>query len=117
MQAFRTYYCARSVVEIIYRHILEKDVLPRMLDPGVLKRYEERRPLWSERWAGVPVEFSFGAFRFAHSMARDFYKVSDINSEGSLGEALLRSSTRAPSAKPMTRNWLIDWVKLLFARQ
>ncbi|MGL5736411.1 MAG: peroxidase family protein, partial [Beijerinckiaceae bacterium] len=110
VQAFRHYYCARSVVEIIYRHIIEKDVLPKILDPAVLKRYSKRGPLWGERWNGVPIEFSFGAFRFAHSMPRDAYRVSEINGNGSLGDALLRSSTRAPSARPMTRNWLIDWV-------
>jgi hypothetical protein len=56
----------------------------------------------------MPVEFSHGAFRFAHAMVRGTY---DVNGSGELGiiEGMKQSSRHFPWITPITRRWLVDW--------
>jgi len=62
--------CARAATELIYRAILRRDILPRILHPDISALYAKERPLFGPTWQGVPLEFSHGAFRFGHAMVR-----------------------------------------------
>ena len=71
--AFRRFLCARHGVTAIYRNIIVKDVLKRILHPDI-HAAASKFPLHSEE--GIPKEFSHGAFRFGHAMIRDQYLVN-----------------------------------------
>jgi hypothetical protein len=111
----RHFICTRFVATLIYRAVVVKDVLEKILDPIVYRRYaKDQQPLLDELPQfggprdGIPLEFSHGAYRFGHAMVRDSYRV---NSEEplELGLALEQSSLRAPNNVPVNEKWLVDW--------
>lgn len=112
-RAYRRFLCAQSVVTLIYRNILVKDLLALILHPDVYDRYtgalqvlhDDDDPATRD---AVPVEFTAAAFRFAHCMVRDAYKV---NSEVPIpfGKALRLSSLRMAGELPVDRTWVVDW--------
>lgn len=111
--ALRQFQCARTVVTLIYRNIIEKDVLRRILHRRIHDRYavEKQRPL--DPGEGIPLEFTFGAFRFGHAMVREAYDVnSAFAGQGTRG-ALERSGQQAHVAGmlPIGGRWLIDWAR------
>ncbi|HRD78313.1 MAG TPA: peroxidase family protein [Hyphomicrobiaceae bacterium] len=105
-QAFRRFLAARTAVTLIYRHILRNDVLPRILHPDVTSWYGSNSPL--EVAHGIPLEFTHGAFRFAHAMVRDRYSVTrdaPLDTE----RALQQSSHRGFGFLPVSTEWRVDW--------
>lgn len=111
----RHFICTRFVTTLIYRAILVKDVLNRILHPVVYQRYAiDRQPLLDELPQyggprdGIPLEFSHGAYRFGHAMVRDSYRINSDNPL-ELGLALEQSSLRAPNNVPISDKWLIHW--------
>lgn len=113
--AYRRFRCARLVLALIYRNIIEKDVLCRILDDRIYKHYVRigHEPL--DKGNSVPVEFTFGAFRFAHSIVRDEYLINDPSvGAQKTSDALLRTCQRSPGNSdllPLTSSWLIDWAR------
>jgi hypothetical protein len=106
----RLYLCARYVVTDIYRTIIREDVLSRILDPRVLKRYrDEGKPLLDGA-EGIPLEFTFGAFRFGHAMVRANYTINDTALR-STSAAVQISSDRDLSRLPLDDTWLVDWAR------
>jgi hypothetical protein len=109
---------ARRIVAYVYRRILRKDLMPRLIEPGVLDYYSDLKRIFPKDFIfdrshddsnRVPVEFSHAAFRFGHILVRPFYDLNkDLNPQP-LGEVLYRSSSRAPRLLPLGANWLIDW--------
>lgn len=99
--------CARDVMILIYRAIIREDVLPRLLHPAILKRYEagDVEPLHDPA-RGVPLEFSHAAFRIGHVMARESYEFSDVAQP--LQNALSLTSRRN-EIWPLSADWMIDW--------
>jgi len=106
--AYRRFLAARLATTLVYRNIIEKDVLRRILHPGVYDRYltNPAFPLDPER--GIPKEFSHGAFRFAHAMVRDEYRVNGPEAQPMM-RALNQSTTRSPGSVPVRPEWLVDW--------
>ena len=112
--AYRQYLAARLIVTVLYRDIIKRDVLKRILHKDIYELYMD--PAKSPPFLGrtrsfpeIPFEFSHGAFRFAHSMVRDQYDINS-NSTGRQAEAALRqSSLRHPEAMPVDQAWIIDW--------
>lgn len=111
----REFLCTRFVVTLIYRAILVKDVLARILHPDIYRHYvTQRKPLLDEQPQcggprdDIPREFSHGAFRFGHVMVRGAYRV---NSDEPLDfiQALGQSSLRNPNNVPVSSRWLVDW--------
>lgn len=109
--AFKRYLCARLIVTLIYRNIIDRDVLEKILDCRVLNRYrsENSRPLL-DGGKGVPVEFSYGAFRFGHAMVRKKYHVASEEELEAL-KALQLSSASRPVDLPLPDKWLVDWAR------
>lgn len=105
---------ARSATTLIYRRILRDDLLKRLLHEPVFQHYatagendlldgDPERPGGS-----VPLEFSHGAMRFAHTMIRPAYRVTDTN-EPKLRNAMLQTSARRPAEMPLGADWIIRW--------
>lgn len=109
--------CARAATTMIYREILREDVLPRLLHGSVLDVYRNARPEdlldrdpdFPQARVPVPLEFSHGAFRFAHSMIRPSYRTNDGAEDQTLGAALLNTSARGPAEMPLNAKWILSW--------
>ena len=109
--AYREFHCARLVLTLIYRNIIKKDVLKLILDGDIYDRYMTDPTLPRDKAKGIPLEFTFGAFRFGHAIVRDTYKVnSQSNGEPTVG-ALERSALLAhlKETLPIKSHWLVDW--------
>jgi hypothetical protein len=106
--AYVRFACARLAATLVYREIVLKDVLPRILHPAVADWYARHGHAPVDASRGVPVEFSHGAFRFGHAMVRDQYLLTAGNRRD-MSRGLLLSSQRAPGALPMPEDWRVDW--------
>lgn len=110
--AYRNFICARFVLTLLYRRIIIKDVMYRLLDPSVYRYYFlpdiNADKLASDPFGGIPVEFSQGAFRCGHAMVRNSYQVRDDTPIQST-RAMQFSSRRSPQFVPLTKEWIIKW--------
>jgi hypothetical protein len=71
-----------------------------MTDPALL----------SDKHKGIPLEFSFGAFRFGHAIVRNQYNVNSLSKDQPTSGALRRSSLLAHQGLlPIKSDWLVDW--------
>jgi hypothetical protein len=116
--AHRKFQCARLVVTHIYRNIIEKDVLHRILNENIYRRYMTDSQLPIDRGKGIPVEFTFGAFRFGHSMVRERYNVNSLSNDQPTRQALRRTAQLAHNPAlfhehllPIKPDWLVDWAR------
>ena len=108
--AARRFRCAREATTLIYRHIVRRDLLRRLLWPAVYDHYNAGGPLLDRQTDGMPVEFSHAVFRFGHAMVRDNYVFNGASPSGqSLDDLLAASSGRAPRSMPLTAGWLVQW--------
>ncbi len=108
---------AREATTLIYRRIIRDDLLKRLLHPSVHALYSTGRPpfldlLSGARTAGVPLEFSHGAFRFGHVMIKDSYRINAKSP--AFGQFMKDALTRFSSAsntrmEPLPAAWLIQW--------
>jgi hypothetical protein len=106
--AYRRFLAARHAVTMIYRNIVEKDVLKRILHPQIYDRYLTNPAFPLDPEPDIPKEFSHGAFRFAHAMVRDEYRVNGPVAQP-MTRALAQSTTRSPGSVPVGPEWLVDW--------
>jgi hypothetical protein len=139
--AMQRYLCARFAVTLIYRNIVRKDLMRRVLHPDIYQRYALQQPIFldtadqplsSERDCDddrsrddrsrddlkVTLEFSHAAFRFAHAMVRDFYRINEnyrpdtynpAKSGFRIGEVLRQTSAKNPADMPLNTDWIADW--------
>lgn len=120
-EAYRNFVCARFILTLLYRRIIVKDVLYRLLDPSVYRHYflptsgGSKIAIDGSKLASdpdsldrIPVEFSHGAFRFGHAMIRNRY---DVNGKGAIdsGRAMNFNSRRSPDFTPLSEEWIIKW--------
>jgi Animal haem peroxidase len=107
--AYRLFACSRAILTLIYRRIVRFDVLPRILHPDVMALYGKTCiPL--SPFNGVPVEFSRGAFRFAHAMVRSDYQFNANSHKGPDNKSFVElSSRREPENMPLAAEWMVDW--------
>ncbi|MFN3745655.1 MAG: peroxidase family protein [Hyphomicrobiaceae bacterium] len=109
--AWRRFVCARTAVTLIYRRIIRRDLMCKLLHPEVYKAYNHRgfRLEQSEGLEeGIPLEFSHGAFRFGHAMVRDAYRVNDPK-KSLLMDFGLQQSPHFPYKLPVKDDWMVDW--------
>jgi Animal haem peroxidase len=107
--AYKLFACSRAILTLIYRRIVRFDVLPRILHPDVMALYGTTNvPL--SKFNGVPVEFSRGAFRFAHAMVRSDYHFNANSHKGPGNKSFVElSSRREPERMPLAADWMVDW--------
>jgi hypothetical protein len=120
VDAQRMFVATQSASALIFRSIIRNDVLPRILHPDVRTAYETGtvpiadppRGLDNGTWQ-VPLEFSFGFFRFGHAMIRARYSFNPKTPPpyGRLGLAdiLDHNSDDSPGQMPFENLWTIDW--------
>ncbi|WP_154071357.1 hypothetical protein [Bradyrhizobium lablabi] len=120
IDAQRKFVATQSACALIYRRIIRDDVLPKILHPDVRAAYESGviqvidRPqgLDNGPWL-VPLEFSFGFFRFGHAMIRAKYSFNPETPPpyGRLGltEIIEHTSEKNPALMPFENSWTIDW--------
>jgi len=114
--AFRQFRCARLVVTLVYRNIIERDLLRRILDDRIYDRYVTKADAPRDSGESIPLEFSFGAFRFGHSMVRGAYSVNSQFGLQDVTGALLLSSEQRPDFLPVKPNWFVDWDRFFVAK-
>jgi hypothetical protein len=123
--AYRRFLCARGATTLIYRNVVRRDLMKRLLHPAVYQAYavqapsfldaerpgmpgpQEDRPPGDEEWR-IPLEFSHGAFRFGHSLVRNQYRINDI-ATNELSENLEKTSLSDPINMPLNEGWIVQW--------
>jgi hypothetical protein len=109
---------------LIYRAIVIRDLLPKVLHPDVIDAYRSRRVLpvtanvRADQWA-APLELTHGVMRCAHAMVRPHYSLNEItpfptDASGSDGSAfaiasVLGQNSQAVDRMPFERKWIVDW--------
>jgi hypothetical protein len=116
----RKFVATQSACALIYRRIIRNDVLRKILHPDVRAAYESGaiqaidppQGLDNGPWL-VPLEFSFGFFRFGHAMIRAKYSFNPETPPpyGRLGitEIIEHTSEKNPALMPFENIWTIDW--------
>lgn len=115
------FLCARTIVSLVYRHIIRNDVLPRILHPDVLRAYQGPGPAFVDKEMAAgdlrpTLEFAHAAFRFGHGMVRDQYAFSHgraaENPEGfDLAQIIRQSSGDNAPHLPADDRWIASWSK------
>lgn len=114
-----TFDTARNLLTKCYKRIVVKDYLKTILLNKVWKFYfkdykfdKKIQTFWLKNDAKrvIPLEFSGAAFRFGHSMVRDFYQINDKEKNVSIsdlfkftGRGLLGGNHKLPESK------IVDW--------
>ena len=127
---FDAFLCARGAAALIYRNIIRRDLMRRVLNREIYNRYSVDQPKFlsdfyakpyddrdetdaisHSRHCGsfIPLEFTHGAFRFGHAMARDEYMINHMKDPFELGEAIRATSFHEPTSMPLGRKWIIRW--------
>lgn len=111
------YRRARAYLTSVYRTVVIDDYLQRMLHPGVWEHFFGRPDFLGdgvsalEPFNALPLEFTFGASRFAHAMVRQSYVVNEhsVEERATLPKMLSFSSLRPGGQIPIPENWTVDW--------
>jgi hypothetical protein len=123
--AYRRFLCARGATTLIYRNVVRRDLMRRLLHPEIYRAYTRETPTFidetspeilgarldeaqrREEWR-MPLEFSHGAFRFGHSLVRNQYRINDI-ATNELSENLEKTSLSDPINMPLNESWIVQW--------
>lgn len=111
------YRRARVYLTSVYRTVVIDDYLRRILLPGVWDHFFGSDDFLGsgvsalETFNALPLEFTFGASRFAHAMVRQSYAVnqSSVEEPANLRKMLSFSSLRPGGDIPIPINWTVDW--------
>jgi hypothetical protein len=109
---------ARRIVTLHYQWIVLHDFLPRVIDPSVLNQVITTGPTFfkpaTDGEMTMPIEFSVAAYRFGHSMIRDFYSWNRNFPDASLGFLFDFSGVNGSmfGLPTLPSNWPVDWRRL-----
>jgi hypothetical protein len=108
----KNFLCARAAVTLIYRNIIRRDLMRRVLHPDVYAAYANvvaRAEVIDTPDARIPLEFSHAACRFGHAMVRNSYKINTLPGKQRIGSLLRATSLRGPLGMPLGREWIVAW--------
>lgn len=113
--AQESFEIAQAALTLVYRNIIRKDVLRRILHPRVRELYVDRGlRLVDDPGEAIAIEFTHGAFRFAHAMVRNQYQMNERpHSRFEISQVLRQTSSRLGAAMPLDANWIVDWAQFL----
>ena len=123
--AYKRFLCARDGLTLIYRNIIRKDLMRRVLHPAIYAAYSSPAARFMDRPADfeagsaiaalrardewqIPLEFSHGAFRFGHAMVRPEYVINDLSTHD-LNTTLEKTSANDPVNMPLDSTWMVRW--------
>ena len=123
--AYKRFLCARDALTLIYRNIVRKDLMRRVIHPEIYAAYAGTNPDFIDRPAPsnsgatsrgirehggwqIPLEFSHGAFRFGHAMVRPEYVINDLATHD-LNNTLEKNSANDPVNMPLDATWIVRW--------
>jgi hypothetical protein len=100
---------ARAEVTRHYQWIVLHEYLPTIADPATVAAVLAA-PCNAQcaQGADVPVEFSFAAFRFGHSMVRRFYSIQEGRT-ATFEQMRNEFTFRNPLVAGVPRGWEVDW--------
>ena len=123
--AYKRFLCARDALTAIYHTIIRLDLMKRVLHPAIYAAYagpdcrfidrhatfEGNSAVRGKAEAGdwqIPLEFSYGAFRFGHAMVRPEYVINDLSTHD-LVNTLEKTSANDPVNMPLDSSWIVRW--------
>lgn len=109
MPAAAAFETAKRATVLLYRDIVRRELLPKILDPRVDAIYAQRAPVLEpqEPDPRVTLEFSAGAFRFGHAMIRGHYEL--VGSGGYIGNIVQQTMLLKSTSMPLGAEWLVRW--------
>jgi len=109
MPAAAAFETAKHATVLLYRDVVRRELLPKILDPRVDAQYALRQPILEPQVADsrVTLEFSAGAFRFGHAMIRPHYEL--VGSGGYIDNIVLQTMMNPAARMPLDADWLVRW--------
>ena len=108
-----TLAAARRATRAIYRGIVEKDLLRRLLNEDVYRAYTRPGGALLDQSADhrLAVEFSHAGYRFGHAMVRPHYSFNDESRAMPFGlrHSLTQNSGFRPEEMPLKLIWIAQW--------
>ena len=118
------YRRAKAYLTAVYRNVVIGDYLKKIMNQCVWRHFFGRPLSFDSNvsalatYNALPLEFTFGASRFAHAMVRQSYVVNENSADeaASLRRMLSFSSLRPGCDIPIPVNWTIDWERFVPVR-
>ncbi|MFE0758903.1 peroxidase family protein [Inquilinus sp. NPDC058860] len=109
--SFSRFSLARQITAAVYRGIVVKDLLPRLIRPEIWKLYNQARPrpLADTPDGRMPVEFCDAAYRLGHAMVRQSYRMSRQTETFGIRDVIETSSARRARETPIRDIWVVEW--------
>ena len=109
----RRFVKARKATAFLYRHIVNNDLMKRMLVPSaharLVKALTTGKFLDDIDDRRMPLEFSHSAYRIGHSMVQSTYAVNDTHTFTGVKDIIRFTSSRRPFEMPLSSDWLVQW--------
>lgn len=110
---------ARRLVIWTYQYIVINDFLSLLMDKQILNRMVEPRAERDKSGSKpflIPIEFSVAAFRFGHTMVRDFYILNKAheNPPASLADLLFHTGMAGGIQNTLGNEWVISWENFFY---
>ena len=101
---------AQQLVRWHYQWLVHRHFLEELVPVGVRYDVQQkgRRISWDDAGGMIAAEFSLAAFRFGHSMVREFYGINCHHRHVNVMELM----TRSRATQRLPEDWLVEWGRL-----
>lgn len=106
----------RKVMVALWRRLIARDLLPRLLHPAVMALYRgpdrpklDTAAIDPTGRSTVSIEFAFAAGRLGHAMVRDIYALNTTVTEMKAFDVIDTSSSHRPGKLPLKQDYVLDW--------